>query len=61
MPQRNDGAVYELPSDTNPIFVGVDYGNGDVHTECEIEVLPNGVMKVLDIRETPTKEFDPGN
>lgn len=54
MPGLKDGAIGEPVSDAgNPICVGIDYGAGEVMTECEMEFLPDGTMKMLDIRETP--------
>lgn len=58
MSRRNDGMVYKLTSDGNPIFVGVDYGRDDITTECEVEMLPDGTVRVLDIREVPKIERD---
>lgn len=59
MPDLKDGAFGELTSDAgNPIFVGIDYGAGEVVTECEIEFLPDGTMKMLDIRETPMPKVE---
>jgi len=37
----------------NPIFFGIDFGEGDTATECKCEQLPDGTIKVLDIRELP--------
>lgn len=45
--------VYSLPSDEAPRFVGVDYGRDGGTTECEVEYLDDGTIKVLDIRHTP--------
>lgn len=53
MGDKRDGAVAQLVPDGNPVFVGVDYGHDEMITECEVEVLPDGVVKVLDIRHTP--------
>lgn len=40
-------------------WVGVDHGTGDIHTEAEIEMMPDGTMFVHDIRQYPTqKEAD---
>ena len=51
--KRRDGAIAQLASDGPPRWVGIDYGSDGMTTECEVEFLPNGVMRVLDIRQTP--------
>lgn len=50
--------TYQLESDTFPRFVGVDMGRkgGDVTTECEIERLPDGTIRVLDVRQYPVAD-----
>lgn len=49
-------ALYQLYSDGNPIFVGVDYGVEEYSTECEAELLPDGTIRILDIRITSSKQ-----
>lgn len=44
--------LYRLPSDEAPRYVGVDMGSGDDFTaEVEIEILPDGAIRVLGIRQ----------
>lgn len=48
-----DGRIYRIASDTHPRFVGVDLSRGkDMGCECEVEVLPDGAIRVLDVRYT---------
>lgn len=35
-------------------FIGIDFGEGDFMTECEVQVNGDGSVTVMDIRETPT-------
>jgi hypothetical protein len=34
-------------------WIGFDRGTGDVHTEAEVELMPDGTMFVHDIRQYP--------
>lgn len=54
MVYRNDGALMRLASDGAPRWVGIDYGSGDETTECEVELLPDGSIRIMDVRRTPT-------
>lgn len=51
--RQRDGAIAQLVSDGPPRWVGIDYGTDDMTAECEVELQPDGVIKVLDVRYTP--------
>jgi hypothetical protein len=48
----DQSCVYKLGKNR---FVSVDHGSGEIHTEAEIELLPDGTMYLHDIRQTPLK------
>lgn len=49
----NGWGVQPLEWDSPPVRVGVDYGTDDMTTECDVVLQPGGLIKVLDVRQTP--------